>query len=128
MTMGGETPTLNPEPELTPFKYCFENQNNMIQGTTPTIRLTFPFDARLLEKVEVSFLKGRSYGDPEIALSKTVTEITDERIEIPLTQEETRLMDGLTIIEVRAKTLTGGVIGFSHVAKVMRRTASEVDL
>ena len=37
-------------------------------------------------------------------------------------------MDGLTIIEVRAKTLTGGVIGFSHVAKVMRRTASEVDL
>lgn len=100
----------------------------MIQGTTPIIRLTFPFDARLLEKVEVSFLKGRPYGDPEIALSKTITEIDDERIEIPLTQEETRLMDGLTIIEVRAKTLTGGVIGFSHVPKVMRRTASEVDL
>ena len=26
----------------------------MIQGTTPTIRLTFPIDARLIEKVEVS--------------------------------------------------------------------------
>lgn len=100
----------------------------MIQGTTPTIRLTFPFDARLLEKVEVSFLIRRAYGDPEIILSKTITDIEDEKIYIPLTQEETRLMVGLVIIEVRARTLTGDVIGFAHVSKMMRRTASEVDL
>lgn len=25
----------------------------MIQGTTPTIRLTFPFDARFIEKAEM---------------------------------------------------------------------------
>ena len=100
----------------------------MIQGTTPTIRLKFPFDARLLETVEVNFIDGTASSD--IVLSKTIeaAAITKEVIEIPLTQEETRLMEGLTTIEVRAKTKTGGVVGFRHVPKWTRKTVSQVDL
>ena len=100
----------------------------MIQGTTPTIRLKFPFDARLLETVEVNFIDGGASSD--IVLSKTIgaASITKEVIEIPLTQEETRLMEGLTTIEVRAKTKTGGVVGFCHVPKYTRKTVSQVIL
>lgn len=101
----------------------------MIQGTTPTIRLKFPFDARLLETVEVNFIDGGG-ASSDIVLSKTIgaASITKEVIEIPLTQEETRLMEGLTTIEVRAKTKTGGVVGFRHVPKYTRKTVSQVVL
>lgn len=37
-------------------------------------------------------------------------------------------MDGLTTIEVRAKTKTGGVVGFRHVPKWTRKTVSQVNL
>ena len=102
----------------------------MIQGTTPIIRLSFPFDARLLDTVEVSFIDGSASPDAEIILSKTIGSdaIVSESIEIPLTQKETRLMEGLTTIEVRAKTKTGGVIGFRHAPKWVRRTISQVGL
>lgn len=98
----------------------------MIQGTTPTIRLRFPFDARLLDTVEVNFIDGTA--SDQIVLTKTIDTVVSEVIEIPLTQEETRLMEGLTTVEVRARTKTGGVIGFRHVPKWTRKTVSKVDL
>lgn len=102
----------------------------MIQGTTPIIRLSFPFDARLLDEVEVNFIRGSASPGADIALSRTICSdaITSDVIEIPLTQDETRLMEGLTTIEVRARTKTGGVIGFRHTPKWMRRTISQEDL
>ncbi|MGN0138268.1 MAG: hypothetical protein ACI381_06665 [Candidatus Methanomethylophilaceae archaeon] len=100
----------------------------MIQGTTPIIRLKFPFSPRLLAEIEVSFIAGTSR-DAHVVLSKVFDPgNAEESVDIPLTQEETRLMEGLTVIEVRAKTLTGGVIGFKHVPKYMRKTVSEVVL
>ena len=101
----------------------------MIQGTTPRLRLKFPFDARLLDTIDVTFIDG-SVGNPEIVLTKTLTSdmIDSETVDIDLTQEESRLMEGLTTVEVRAKTKTGGVIGFRHVPKWVRKTVSQVDL
>ena len=97
----------------------------MIQGTTPVLRLKFPFNARLLAEIEVSFITGTSRDAPVI-LVKTVDNPTEEdHVDISLTQEETRMMEGLTLIEVRARTLTGGVIGFKHVPKFMRKTVNE---
>ena len=97
----------------------------MIQGTTPVLRLKFPFNARLLAEVEVSFITGTSR-DAHVILVKTVDNPTEEdHVDISLTQEETRMMEGLTLIEVRARTLTGGVIGFKHVPKFMRKTINE---
>lgn len=97
----------------------------MIQGTTPVLRLKFPFNARLLAEIEVSFITGTSR-DAHVILVKTVDNPTEEdHVDISLTQEETRMMEGLTLIEVRARTLTGGVIGFKHVPKFMRKTVNE---
>ena len=97
----------------------------MIQGTTPVLRLKFPFNARLLAEIEVSFITGTSR-DAHVILVKTVDNPTEENhVDISLTQEETRMMEGLTLIEVRARTLTGGVIGFKHVPKFMRKTVNE---
>ena len=97
----------------------------MIQGTTPVLRLKFPFNARLLAEIEVSFITGTSR-DAHVILVKTVDNPTEEdHVDISLTQEETRMMEGLTLIEVRARTLTGGVIGFKHVPKFMRKTINE---
>ena len=97
----------------------------MIQGTTPVLRLKFPFNARLLAEIEVSFITGTSR-DARVILVKTVENPTEEDfVDIPITQEETRMMEGLTLIEVRARTLTGGVIGFKHVPKFMRKTVNE---
>ena len=97
----------------------------MIQGTTPTLRLKFPFNVRVLTEVQVDLIQG-SGRDAHVVLTKTVSgAINSEFIDIPITQEETRLMEGLTLIEVRAKTLTGGVIGFKHVPKFMRKTVNE---
>ena len=97
----------------------------MIQGTTPVLRLKFPFNARLLAEIEVSFITGTS-SDAHVILVKTVDNPTEEdHVDISLTQEETRMMEGLTLIEVRARTLTGGVIGFKHVPKFMRKTVNE---
>ena len=97
----------------------------MIQGTTPVLRLKFPFNARLLAEIEVSFITGTSR-DAHVILVKTVDNPTGEdHVDISLTQEETRMMEGLTLIEVRARTLTGGVIGFKHVPKFMRKTVNE---
>ena len=97
----------------------------MIQGTTPVLRLKFPFNARLLSKIEVSFIAGTPC-DAHVILVKTVDNPTEEdHVDISLTQEETRMMEGLTLIEVRARTLTGGVIGFKHVPKFMRKTVNE---
>ena len=97
----------------------------MIQGTTPVLRLKFPFNARLLAEIEVSFITGTSR-DAHVILVKTVDNPTEEdHVDISLTQEETRMMEGLTLIEVRARTLTGGVIGFKHVPKYMRKTVNE---
>ena len=97
----------------------------MIQGTTPVLRLKFPFNARLLAEIEVSFITGTSR-DAHVILVKTVENPTEEdHVDIPITQEETRMMEGLTLIEVRARTLTGGVIGFKHVPKFMRKTVNE---
>ena len=97
----------------------------MIQGTTPVLRLKFPFNARLLAEIEVSFITGTSR-DVHVILVKTVDNPTEEdHVDISLTQEETRMMEGLTLIEVRARTLTGGVIGFKHVPKFMRKTVNE---
>ena len=97
----------------------------MIQGTTPVLRLKFPFNARLLAEIEVSFITGTSR-DAHVILVKTVDNPTEEdHVYISLTQEETRMMEGLTLIEVRARTLTGGVIGFKHVPKFMRKTVNE---
>ena len=96
----------------------------MIQGTTPVLRLKFPFNARLLAEIEVSFITGTSR-DAHVILVKTVDNPTEEdHVDISLTQEETRMMEGLTLIEVRARTLTGGVIGFKHVPKFMRKTVN----
>ena len=59
-------------------------------------------------------------------LVKTVDSPTEvDHVDIPLTQEETRMMEGLILIEARARTLTGGVIGFKHVPKFMRKTVNE---
>ena len=97
----------------------------MIQGTTPVLRLKFPFNARLLAEIEVSFITGTSR-DAHVILVKTVDNPTEEdHVDISLTQEETRMREGLTLIEVRARTLTGGVIGFKHVPKYMRKTVNE---
>ena len=97
----------------------------MIQGTTPVLRLKFPFNARLLAEIEVSFITGTSC-DAHVILVKTVDSPTEvDHVDIPLTQEETRMMEGLIQIEVRARTLTGGVIGFKHVPKFMRKTVNE---
>lgn len=98
----------------------------MIQGTTPTLRLKFPFDARLLDTVEVNFIEGTSLAQ-EVVLTKTITSdmIVEDTISITLTQDETRLMEGLATVEVRAKTKTGGVIGFKHVPKWMRKTIGQ---
>ena len=97
----------------------------MIQGTTPVLRLKFPFNARVLAEIEVSFITGTSR-DAHVILVKTVDNPTEEdHVDISLTQEETRMMEGLTLIEVRARTLTGGVIGFKHVPKFMRKTVNE---
>ena len=97
----------------------------MIQGTTPVLRLKFPFNARLLAEIELSFITGTSR-DAHVILVKTVDNPTEEdHVDISLTQEETRMMEGLTLIEVRARTLTGGVIGFKHGPKFMRKTVNE---
>ncbi len=59
----------------------------MIQGTTPKLRLRFPFDARLLDTINVTFVDG-SVGTPEIVLTKALTfDIIDSEtvdIDIPL--------------------------------------------
>lgn len=96
----------------------------MIQGTTPTLRLKFPFDARLLDTVEVNFIESTAFSQ-EVVLSKTIDMITEDTISITLTQDETRLMEGLATVEVRAKTKTGGVIGFRHVPKWMHKTVGQ---
>lgn len=101
----------------------------MIQGTTPLIKLRFPFDARMLHSVDVSFLSGTP-DDAKVLLSKRVMsdEITESDVTLELTQEETRLMDGLTVVEVRTLTKTGKVLGFKHVPMWMRRTVGEAVL
>ena len=99
----------------------------MIQGTTPTIRLTLPFDARWLKKMEVAFVSGSPYKQ-RVVLTKTITDFPSEKVLIPLTQTETRLMEGLVTIEVRAKTPEGDVIGSRHIPKIMQTIASGVDL
>ena len=97
----------------------------MIQGTTPVLRLKFPFNARLLAEIEVSFITGTSR-DAHVILVKKVENPTEEDfVDIPITQEETGRMEGLTPIEVRARTLTGGVVGVKHVPKFMRKTVNE---
>ena len=73
----------------------------------------------------MSFITGTSC-DAHVILVKTVDSPTEvDHVDIPLTQEETRMMEGLIQIEVRARTLTGGVIGFKHVPKYMRKTVNE---
>lgn len=101
----------------------------MIQGTTPTIRLRFPFDARMLYSIDVSFLSGHP-DEAKVILTKTIGygDITGTDAVLELTQEETRLMDGLTVAEVRARTKTGKVLGFRHAPLWMRRTVGEAVL
>lgn len=99
----------------------------MIQGTTPAIRLTLPFDARMCSHIRVAFISGP---DRKEVLSKDIedSDITESTVLVPLTQEETRLMEGLVVLEVRAKTRTGQIIGFDPEPLIMADLVDEVEL
>lgn len=96
----------------------------MFQGSTPKIRLTPPFDARLCSLIRVAFVTGR---EREVVLTKEVrqSEIMHEYVTIPITQEETRLMEGLVVLEVRARMMNGEVVTFVPEPVVMAELIDE---
>lgn len=99
----------------------------MIQGSTPSIRLTLPFDARLCSLIRVAFISGP---ERQVVLEKQIprSELTAETVIIRLTQEETRLMEGLVVLEVRAKPLNGGVVAFEPAPLIMADLVDEVEI
>ena len=77
----------------------------MIRGTTPTHTFTFSVDLSDVKDFVITYVqKGK------IVLEKRKHDctISDNKVAVTLTQEETLAFDHLTMVEMQAKVLTNG--------------------
>lgn len=80
----------------------------MVRGTTPTIKLKFPFETSAITQIRVYFMQGS-----ETVLVKEETDCVfeDNYVSITLTEEETFMFSPKKRCEVKCRFATQGVVG-----------------
>lgn len=77
----------------------------MIQGTTPTHKFHIPIDSSIISSVRITYAQqGR------VLLTKETEDcrMSDNVIELKLTQEETLLFDEFSSVQIQVRVLTAG--------------------
>jgi hypothetical protein len=77
--------------------------NNMRIGTTPTHIFTLPFNAEMVENVEIVY---HQFGKNVLVKDIEDCEMSGNEISVTLTQEETFLFDGSANVEIQLRVVT----------------------
>ena len=75
----------------------------MIRGTNPTIIFTLPFEVSSIQRLWITF----SQRNEEVfTLSKDDCEMTDDKVTVTLSQEQTLLLMSNSLLDIQFRVLT----------------------
>lgn len=80
----------------------------MTRGTTPTIKIKFPFAVASITQIRVYFMQG---SETVLVKEETDCSFEDDTVSVPLTEEETFMFSPKKRCEIRCRFATGGVVG-----------------
>ena len=80
----------------------------MIRGTTPTIKLKFPFEVASITQIRVYFMQG---SQTVLVKDEESCVFEDDTVSIPLSEEETFEFSAKKRCEIKCRFATGGVVG-----------------